>query len=253
MSASTSFFLLRSGAPVTEVPHPSTPAGNAGPIQPDAQQGDKAAAPTDRNRPGKGITVLLVEARTLVRQGINALLANKDDITVIGQASDCDQAFALAEKLRPDVAILSFSLALRDGLEFIIRRMFEAGSGTRVLVLMPHSDNQGLIDQATISGTAGCVTEQAGAHLLASAVREVHGKNKLSVREILPPASRPALTTREVEVLHLIAGGNANKQTAAKLGISVKTVEKHRQHVMTKLGIHETATLTRFAVYAGIA
>jgi DNA-binding NarL/FixJ family response regulator len=232
---------------------PATEALNGSPFQNDAHQPNKTSLATDSDRPGKAITVLLVEMRTLVRQGINALLASKDDIAVIGQASDCHQAFALAETLRPDVAILSFSLALRDGVEFIVRRMFEAGKGTRVLVLMPCSDNQGLIDEATISGTAGCLTEQAGSQLLANAVREVHGKNKLSGGEVLPPAPRPSLTSREIEVLHLIAGGNANKQTAAKLGISVKTVEKHRQHVMTKLGIHETATLTRFAVYAGIA
>lgn len=211
---------------------------------------------------------MLVEERTLIRQGINALLGTKDDIAVIGQVSDCQQAFALADKLRPDVVIVALSLALRNGLESL-RRTLENDYGARVLVLIPHHHNDMLVEHIASSGVAGCITEQAGSQLLATAVREVHEKNSFfdhgngtSAGPALPPRmrytggsdkNRTRLTSRELEVLQLIAEGNANKQTASKLGISIKTVEKHRQQMMTKLGIHETATLTRFAVYAGIA
>jgi len=210
---------------------------------------------------------MLVEERTLIRQGINALLGGMDDIAVIGQVADCHQAYALAEKLRPDVVIIALSLALRNGLESL-RRTFETEYGSRVLVLIPHHHNELLVEHIGSSGVAGCLTEQAGAQLLATAIREVHEKNSFfdhgegsSVSPFSASRTRCAgsdknrtrLTSRELEVLQLIAEGNANKQTASKLGISIKTVEKHRQQMMTKLGIHETATLTRFAVYAGIA
>ncbi len=232
-----------------------------------AARPDETDFATSPGRPGKGITVLLVEDRTLVRQGINALLAPKHDITVIGQVSDCRQAFALAEKMRPDVVIIALGLALRNGLESL-RRILEASCGTRVLVLLPHNDNNVLVEHVAITGVAGCLTEQAGSRLLATAVRAVHEKIRFFSRGVAPRASAPPpsrhrytgpvknctrLTTRELEVLQLIAEGYANKQTASKLGISIKTVEKHRQHMMNKLGIHETATLTRYAVYAGIA
>ncbi len=218
-------------------------------------------------RLGKSITVLLAEERTIVRQGIDALLAVKEDITVVGQATDFRQAFALAEKLRPDVVIIAISMALRTGLE-ALRRIFETRYGSRLLVLVPHNGNNSFAAHVAASGAAGCLTEQAGSQLLATAVREVHGRNQFfgpgggRPAESQPPARQRGaapekaitrLTSRECEVLQLIAEGNANKQTASRLSISVKTVEKHRQHLMDKLGIHETATLTRYAVYAGIA
>jgi len=201
----------------------------------------------------------------MVRQGINALLSFKDDIAVVGQAEDSGQAFALAEKLRPDVVIVAMRLAVRDGLESL-RRAFQSCCGATLLVLMPH-DNHPFQGHLAIAGAAGYLTEQASAQLLTTAVRGIHegnnGRDKAARSapthsRVLPNGTAAEddsrrLTAREREVLRLIAEGNANKQTASKLSISIKTVEKHRQHVMDKLGIHETATLTRYALYAGIA
>ncbi|HEY8994277.1 MAG TPA: response regulator transcription factor [Lacunisphaera sp.] len=252
-------------------------AGSRSPLAQSTATSECETLPVDETAPGLAasaerlngcVTVMLVEERTLVRQGINSLLADRNDITVIGEAADCRQAYGLAEKLRPDVVIISLSLVLRNGPESL-RCILEAAGGARALVLTPHYHNNVLTEHVAISGVAGFLTEQAGTQLLATAVREVHTQNHFSDEAQVPPVPSPApvsryrhsesdadfprLTSREVEVLQLIAEGNANKQTASKLGISIKTVEKHRQHVMTKLGIHETATLTRFAVYAGIA
>lgn len=223
------------------------------------------AAPAPLSRLRKGITVLLAEERTIVRQGLDALLAHKDDITVIGQAPDCRRTFELAEQLRPNVVIIAISMALRNGLESL-RRILESCCGARVLVLLPHNGNDALVAHVAAAGAAGSLTEQASSQLLATAVRKVHATKQFVRQGVArltePPMPRAGaavtkdrtqLTARERQVLQLIAEGNANKQTASKLCISIKTVEKHRQHVMDKLDIHETASLTRYAVYAGIA
>jgi DNA-binding NarL/FixJ family response regulator len=217
------------------------------------------------HRLAKGITVLLAEERMIVRQGLDALLAPKKDITVIGQAADCQRVFELADELRPDVVIIALGMALRNGLESL-RRILESRCGAGVIVLLPHHGHDALAAHVAAAGAAGCLTEQTSAQLLATAVRKVHATNQ-SVRQGVPGLAEPAasrrgaaavkdrthLTAREREVLQLIAEGNANKQTASKLCISIKTVEKHRQHLMDKLNLHETASLTRYAVYAGIA
>lgn len=215
---------------------------------------------------GTPITVLLAEERTMIRQGMDAILDRSDNIAVVGQAPDFHQLSQLAEKLRPNVVIMAFSMALKNGLE-TVRRLLGDLCGARVLVLVPHNDDA-FGDYIAASGASGYLSEESCSRLLATAVREVHEKNKFFPCGInrrasiqFPSPHRRAgrekdttqLTTREAEVLQLIAEGNANKQTASKLGISIKTVEKHRQHLMDKLRIHETATLTRYALYAGIA
>jgi DNA-binding NarL/FixJ family response regulator len=211
-------------------------------------------------RPVKHITVLLVEERTIVRQGIGALLDAEENIEVAGQTADVSEALALAEKLRPDVVIISIRLALRAGLESF-RRNIGASCGARVVVLLPHNENNALTDHVSAAGATGSITEQASARLLTAAVRTAfwshHPFENAGTRlqsEYHSGAERDItrLTSREREVLQFIAEGNGNKQTASKLNISVKTVEKHRQSIMDKLGIHETATLTRYAMYAGL-
>lgn len=215
-------------------------------------------------RAGKTITVLLVEDRTIVRKGIAALLEAEENLSVTGQTADAAEALNLAESLHPDVVIVAIRLALRAGLE-PFRRSIEARCGARVVVLLPHGDNNALTEHAAAAGAAGSITEQASGHLLASAVRAACWSQNPFVRPgmRLPGRSNSndpfatdrditRLTFREREVLQFIAEGNGNKQTASKLSISVKTVEKHRQSIMDKLRIHETATLTRYAMYAGL-
>jgi DNA-binding NarL/FixJ family response regulator len=192
---------------------------------------------------------------------------DRDNIHMVGATSHYHKMTALAAELQPDVVIISFNLAMKTGLE-LVRRNLSQICGARLLVLTPHTDHA-FGEHIAASGAAGFIHDQTCAELLAAAVREVHenkenffprGFTRHASVEYQPlhgqtPCDKNTtdLTAREREVLQHIAAGNANKQTASKLGISIKTVEKHRQRLMDKLHIHETATLTRYALYAGIA
>lgn len=213
----------------------------------------------------KPITVLLAEDHLIVREGLESLLAPESDITVVGQASDGRQAVELAEKLQPDVVVMDITMPLLNGLE-ATRRILQARPATRVLILSAHSDDA-YVEQVMNLGAAGYLIKQTSAQVLARAVREVHNGHtffspaiaqrlhdqpKSGDRDGMVKNLVAKLTSREAEVLQLVAEGKANKQVAAELQISIKTVEKHRQHLMEKLGIHDTAGLTRYAIAAGI-
>ena len=154
-----------------------------------------------------------------------------------------------------------------NGLE-ATRQILKTVPGARVLVLSAHSDDA-YVERVTALGAAGYLIKQTSAHFLSEAIRAVHAGNtffspsiakqhrnhyyeKCPGRAGLPKRKNDGLTSREAEVLQLIAEGQANKQVAVELGISVKTVEKHRQRLMEKLNIHDTAGLTRHAIAAGI-
>jgi len=212
------------------------------------------------------ITVLLAEDHTIVREGLRALLNAQGDIEVVGEAQTGRQAVQLTKRLRPDVVVMDIAMPLLNGLE-ATRRILKAVPGTRVLILSGYSDDE-YVRQAVLLGAAGYLVKQTSAASLALAVREIqkgHAFFSPSIadrargfQEECPAGGRvrkrkkTALSSREVEVLQLIAEGKANKQVAAELGISVKTVEKHRQHLMRKLDLHDTAGLTRYAIAVGI-
>jgi len=213
----------------------------------------------------KRITVLLAEDHTVVREGLRALLKAEGDIEVVGEAETGRQAVRLAKRLRPDVVVMDIAMPLLNGLE-ATRRISKAVPATRVLMLSAHGDDE-YIRQAVMLGAAGYLIKQTSADLLSTAIREVQKGNTFFTPSIAsrlrslslesPDAGgvrkkKTALSSREVEVLQLIAEGKANKQVAAGLGISIKTVEKHRQHLMKKLDLHDTAGLTRYAIAAGI-
>jgi len=147
------------------------------------------------------------------------------------------------------------------------RQILKAVPGTRVLILSAHSDDA-YVEQVIALGAAGYLIKQTSAHVLSRAIRQVQAgrtffspaiAKRLQHRDPKPPLragqlKRPTgrLSSREIEVLQMIAEGEANKQVAAELGISIKTVEKHRQRLMEKLNIHDTAGLTRYAIAVGI-
>jgi DNA-binding NarL/FixJ family response regulator len=214
----------------------------------------------------KKITVLLAEDHTIVREGFRKMLELEADLEVVGEAQDGRQAIVLVKKLRPDVVLMDIAMPLLNGLE-ATRQLLKAFPATKVLMLSAHSDDA-YVKDATESGARGFLLKQTSAHDVCRAIREVHkGKMffspSISKRlDRLNPQSPDRtgrlhkkvarLTSREMEVLQLVAEGKANKETAAELGIGMKTVEKHREHLMEKLDIHDTAGLTRYAISAGI-
>jgi DNA-binding NarL/FixJ family response regulator len=214
----------------------------------------------------KPITVLLAEDHEIVREGLRKLLEADSDIEVVGTAANGRQAVALTKKLRPAVVVMDIAMPLLNGLE-ATRQIRAASPDTKVLILSAHSDDA-YIEQVMTLGAAGYLIKQTSAHFLSQAIREVQKGSTFFSPSIarqmrdhyeqapgrvgLLKKKGDRLTSRELEVLQLIAEGEANKQTAAELGISIKTVEKHRQRLMEKLNIHDTAGLTRYAIAAGI-
>jgi DNA-binding NarL/FixJ family response regulator len=214
----------------------------------------------------KRITVLLAEDHMIVREGFHRMLDLETDLEVIGEAKDGRQAVVLAGKLRPDVVLMDIAMPLLNGLE-ATRQILKAAPGTRILILSAHSDDA-YVKNAIDSGARGFLLKQTSSNEVCRAIRELHhGKTfftpSVSVRlnrlnsQSGGHAGRlnkktASLTSREMEVLQLIAEGEANKQIASELGIGIKTVEKHREHLMQKLDIHDTAGLTRYAIGAGI-
>jgi DNA-binding NarL/FixJ family response regulator len=211
------------------------------------------------------ITVLLAEDHMIVREGLRHLLQSERDIEVIGEAANGRLAVAMALKLRPAVVIMDIAMPLLNGLE-ATRQIKHAIPDAKILILSAHSDDA-YVEKVTELGASGYLVKQTSAHFLAEAIREVNKGNtffspsieKRSLKRQQGSLDRKGLmkvriglSSREVEVLQLIAEGKANKQIAAELGISIKTVEKHRDHLMQKLDIHDTASLTRYAISEGI-
>ena len=208
------------------------------------------------------ITVLLAEDHQIVREGLRALLQLEKDIEVVGEAANGRDAVRLAASLCPDVVVMDIAMPLLNGLE-AARQILGAAPATRLLILSAHSDDA-YVERVMQLGAAGYLVKQTAAHILPTAIREIHrGKSFFSptITKRLPnhqtktsaAKKNPAnLTSREMEVLQLVAEGNANKESADVLHISIKTIEKHRQKVMEKLNIHDTASLTRYAIANGI-
>jgi DNA-binding NarL/FixJ family response regulator len=212
------------------------------------------------------ITILLADDHTVVRQGLRALLAAEADIEVVGEADTGRQAVQFTKKLLPDVVVMDIAMPQLNGLE-ATRQIIHEVPSTKVIILSSYSDDE-YVEQLTDAGAIGYLLKQTAANDLIKAIREA----KLGNAYFSPAISRrmldhyrrafvsgqpvrktaESLTSREREVLQLIAEGKTNKQIAADLCISIKTVEKHRQQVMNKLNIHDIAGLTRYAIAKGI-
>jgi DNA-binding NarL/FixJ family response regulator len=212
------------------------------------------------------ITVLLAEDHTMVREGLRRILEVERDIKVVGESNTGRQTVEMALELRPDVIVMDVAMPQLNGLE-ATRQIRQTLPDARILILSAHSDDA-YVERAMELGAAGYLIKQTSVHALIDAIRTVFaGQTVYSPvverrytrrhrstpdRQGRPKPNRPRLTTREMEVLQQVAEGAANKQIASNLGISVKTVEKHRNHLMQKLDIHDTAGLTRHAIVTGI-
>ncbi len=215
----------------------------------------------------KRITVLLAEDHMIVREGLRALLNLEADIEVVGEAENGRQAVEQAHKLKPDVVVMDIAMPILNGME-ATRQILHVLPATKILILSAHSDDA-YVALVMAIGAAGYLIKQTASQVLPDAIRKVHAgmacfsptissrlthhEKKAQVRgEMRGKKIVNGLTSRETEVLQLIAEGYANKESAAELNISVKTVEKHRQSLMEKLNIHDTAGLTRHAIATGI-
>jgi DNA-binding NarL/FixJ family response regulator len=214
----------------------------------------------------KKISVLLAEDHAVVRQGLRSLLSAEPDIEVVGEAGNGRQAIQMAREMRPDVVVMDIAMPLLNGLEATCQIIGD-GIPTRVLILSSYADDE-YVHQLTEAGASGYLVKQTAAIDLIKAVREIARGNayfspsilkrllelyrESSAKGRLLRRRSEYLTSRENEVLQMVAEGHVNKQIAAVLNLSIKTVEKHRQQLMDKLNIHDVAGLTRYAISHGV-
>ncbi len=209
-------------------------------------------------------TIVLAEDHHIVRQGLHILLQAERDFSIIGETGDGLEAVQLVERLHPDVLVLDLMMPSLNGLE-VTRQVTKRSPQTRIIILSMHA-NEAYVREALRNGAAGYVLKESSAADLVQAVREaIAGRRYLS-----PPLSERAidayvqkaeaatldvydtLTTREREVLHLVAEGNTIGTIASRLFISPRTVETHRTNLMRKLSLRTSAELVRYALQRGL-
>ena len=211
-------------------------------------------------------TVLLADDHSIVREGLRALIEAQEDLEVVGEAASGTEAVLKARELRPDVVLLDLVMPRSNGIG-ATRQILAQNPAIKILILSS-SNNASDISRVIEAGAAGYVVKQTAGQDLFKAIRDVRRGQKFFSPAVAkawrpqpgnPPSragawEQPAehLTPREKQVLRLIAAGQSNKMMADTLGISIKTVEKHRQQVMDKTNLHETAGLTRLAIATGI-
>jgi DNA-binding NarL/FixJ family response regulator len=209
------------------------------------------------------IRVLLADDHKIIRQGMKSMLQSQNDIQVIGEASDGNEALNMTTSLKPDIILLDIMMPNLNGIE-VAHQIKQRGLHTRCVILSMHA-NASYAVRALHHGALGYVIKDADFSEILKAIHSAHeGKRYLSsviadeVIEMLlsnegdKTGSLESLSPREREVLQLIAEGNTNSVIASKLTLSVRTVEAHRARIMAKLRINSQAELVRFAVQQGL-
>ena len=209
------------------------------------------------------LNVVIADDHQLVRQGLRALLENSHDVRVVGEAGTGYEAVEQVEQLKPDVIVMDLSMPLLDGVQ-ATSRILDLGLSTQVVIVSMHADSAMILGLVR-RGVKGYLLKSALADELLLAIRSA-GMGKLylsptiseSVTSMLVNPQQEniggaadLLTPREREVLQLVAEGHTNASIATLLTISVKTVEKHRANIMTKLEANDLATLIRIAIKRG--
>jgi two-component system response regulator NreC len=206
------------------------------------------------------IRVLLADDHTILRDGIRALLDDQADMEVVGEAEDGQATVKMTAELQPDVVVMDIAMPLLNGLE-ATRQIQRDHPQVKVLILTMH-ENEEYIRQVLAAGALGYVLKDAAARDLIGAIRAVYqGEAILSPAitrlviedylrwgDIRPPDSSNGLTSREREVLQLIAEGYTNKEIADILCLSVKTIQSHRTNLMGKLDLHDRGELIKYAI-----
>jgi DNA-binding NarL/FixJ family response regulator len=218
----------------------------------------------------KPIKVILVDDHSLVRAGIRSLIQNISGVEVIAEANNGRDAIRLIDELIPDLVLLDIAMPELNGLE-VISRISKDNTDTKVIILSMHT-NEEYVVQALKAGAAGYLLKDSAPNELEIAVNAVmKGETYLSpaiskhvvdnyLRRISDVSTEKErgpdifkqLTSRQREILQLIAEGNSTKEIANKLNVSIKTVETHRMQLMDRIGIHDVAGLVRYAIRMGI-
>jgi two-component system, NarL family, response regulator NreC len=211
------------------------------------------------------IRILLADDHTVMRSGLRLLLERQPDFVVAGEAADGREAVALAISATPDVVVMDVAMPLLNGIE-ATRQITTASPRIGVIILSMHSDESYVL-RALKAGARGYLLKDSAEADLIKAVRAVHeGRNSFSpaisrmlledyIRQLQQRGEEDSydlLTSREREILQLIAEGKSNKETAALLNLSLYTVETHRTHVLQKLNLHSVPELILYAVRKGI-
>jgi len=205
-------------------------------------------------------SVLVADDHAVVREGLKRVLESEADLRVCGEAADGREVLARMEQLRPDCVILDISMPRLGGLE-TLERIRRKHPRTRVVLLSVHGDPP-FIQSAVALGAHAYVLKNASASEVVAAVRAVLAGGRYFsppvAREIVAQLRRTGhepmalLSSREREVLHLIAEGLSAKEVASRLDVSTKTVEAHRASLMRKVGVHKATELVRYAVRHGL-
>ena len=210
----------------------------------------------------KPVRILIADDHDLVRQGLRTLVESQSNWEVVGEAITGRQAVEMAKKLRPDVVVLDIAMPELNGLE-ATRRILEEAPRTEVLILTMHESEQ-LVREVLSAGARGYVLKSDASRDLVAALESVSEHKpfftskvaRIVLEGFLKGGARPeeaatapgALTTREREIVQLLAEGKSSKEVAAALAISVKTVETHRANIMRKLELHSISDLVRYAI-----
>ena len=206
------------------------------------------------------IRVLVVDDHAILRDGIRSLLDRQQDVEVVGEAASGLEALERAAQLNPDIVLMDLAMPDMDGLE-ATRRLHEQFPEMKIVILTQH-DNREFVGPVLEAGASGYVLKRSGGRELVAALLQVHESGLYLepgvTREVLnhfsatsrgreePGAAR--LTDRELQVLEMVVAGKSNKEIAQELVISPKTASVHRTNIMSKLGVHNSAELVRYAM-----
>jgi DNA-binding NarL/FixJ family response regulator len=208
------------------------------------------------------IKILIADDHQLVRVGIRRLLEDEKDFKVIAEAADGKEAVDMVEKHKPDVVLMDVAMPVMDGMECTKRLVKKRKEPARVVILTMHADEH-YAARLLRMGASGYVVKDAAPAELAEAIRTVHAgkrfvsaslREKLALRVVDGLGEEPVdlLTDREFQVLGRLASGATNREIAAELSVSVKTIDAHRLNLLAKLGLRNNADLAKFAMRHGI-
>ncbi len=224
----------------------------------------------------KSIRLILVDDHDVVRTGVKTFLERQPGLQVVGEAGDGEQAIAIAQEVNPDVIVMDITMPGMDGLE-ATRRIKSLCPDCRVLALTVHEDKQYFFEMLA-AGASGYITKQAAADELVAAIRVVAqghvylqpalarwlledyirlsgslgNENRNQTAQNRNKLAHPVLSKRELQVLELVAQGNTNQHISEILGISPKTVARHRERIMARLNLHSAAELVKYAIRSGL-